>query len=353
MTVLHYLSWSKMTTADEIRLLSKNDPLPLTLKDNLGRSALHFAVMRGNTPLILYLLELGIYPCQSLVTLQGATLLHLAVTSRRVETLDLVAPYSESIFVKDDKGRSILHYAVWHFNGMAVEKIITQGGWDLVRQSDCDGETPKELARRIKARSILTYIEELDGIATKPHSPSQEPLTPSNLAQEKMSSPQSLSTEPPSLLTPSLPPVPLKYVPLPTPLQAIPPNHPQRTATSSFRPPCRRCLLDASPGETLYLLSYDPFPTDSTSPYRGLGPIFVHTHACKPFEGEMLPERQLRRLLAVRAYDEEDMLVGSEVVKGEELERVAGGMLADGKARWVGLWNAGPGCFAVRVERRG
>ena len=164
MTVLHYLSWSKMTTADEIRLLSKNDPLPLTLKDNLGRSALHFAVMRGNTPLILYLLELGIYPCQSLVTLQGATLLHLAVTSRRVETLDLVAPYSESIFVKDDKGRSILHYAVWHFNGMAVEKIITQGGWDLVRQSDCDGETPKELARRIKARSILTYIEELDGI---------------------------------------------------------------------------------------------------------------------------------------------------------------------------------------------
>ena len=79
----------------------------------------------------------------------------------------------------------------------------------------------------------------------------------------------------------------------------------------------------------------------------------MHTHACKPFEGEMLPERQLRRLLAVRAYDEEDMLVGSEVVKGEELERVAGGMLADGKARWVGLWNAGPGCFAVRVERRG
>ena len=69
----------------------------------------------------------------------------------------------------------------------------------------------------------------------------------------------------------------------------------------------------------------------------------------------MLPERQLRRQLSVRAYDERDMIVACEVVEGDGegrvFENVVGGMLADEKAKWVGVYNAKPGCFAVRVER--
>ncbi len=56
-------------------------------------------------------------------------------------------------------------------------------------------------------------------------------------------------------------------------------------------------------------------------------------------------------MLSVRAYDEKDMIVACEVVQGEEFEEAVGSMLADSKTEWVGVYNAKPGCFAVRVER--
>ena len=70
------------------------------------------------------------------------------------------------------------------------------------------------------------------------------------------------------------------------------------------------------------------------------------------FSGDALPERQLKRSMSVRAYDENDWIVASEViVQEDDFGRVVGGMLADEKAKWVGVFNARPGCFAVRVER--
>jgi hypothetical protein len=116
-----------------------------------------------------------------------------------------------------------------------------------------------------------------------------------------------------------------------------------------MRPPCN-CLLDASPGEVLNL-AYDSFPADSITPYRGTGPVFVHAHNCGLFDGDVLPERQLRRLLSVRAYNEEHIMVSAEVVEGSGLEGVAGGMLADEKAKYINVHNAKLGYFAVRVER--
>lgn len=163
---------------------------------------------------------------------------------------------------------------------------------------------------------------------------------------EKMS-----TTEPPSQLQADLDPVKLKYVPLPTP---IPPQDNaviKTTASEDMRPPCRRCLLDAEPGEAINLIAYDPFSPKSASPYRGKSPIFVHASDCAPFDGSVLPERQLGRLMSLRAYNEKDMLVGCEVVEGRDLERVAGVMLADEKAKYINVHNAKPGCFAVQLER--
>ncbi len=122
-------------------------------------------------------------------------------------------------------------------------------------------------------------------------------------------------------------------------------------ASEDSRAPCRRCLLDASPGEELILLAYDPFPANSLTPYRGEGPIFVHAQECNFFKNNVIPERQLRRLLSLRAYDENHMMVAAEVVPGSELESVGGAMLADEKASYVHVHNAKPGCFAFKVER--
>jgi hypothetical protein len=72
---------------------------------------------------------------------------------------------------------------------------------------------------------------------------------------------------------------------------------------------------------------------------------------CGLFDGDVFPERQMRRLLLVRAYDEKQMMVAVEVVEGSELEGVAGGMLADKKAKYIKVHNARLGYFGVRVEQ--
>ncbi|KAL6918352.1 hypothetical protein ACHAPO_010000 [Fusarium lateritium] len=160
-----------------------------------------------------------------------------------------------------------------------------------------------------------------------------------------------MSTEPPSQLRTGLQPVQLKYVPLPAPLPSLGDNPITMTAAEDMRAPCRRCLLDASPGEQLHLIGYDPFPVNSITPYRGTYAIFVHAHECTPFTGTTLPDRQLKRLQTARAFDENHMLVASEIIKEGEFEKVVGAMLADEKASYVNVYNAKPGCFAVQVKR--
>ena len=111
--------------------------------------------------------------------------------------------------------------------------------------------------------------------------------------------------------------------------------------------PCRRCLTDAEPGETVLLLSYDPWLVDS--PYRQAGPVFVHQDPCTTAVVDGLPEQQRRRLLSVRAFDAEGMSTDAFVVSGHELDVDA--VLSRPEVAFVHLHNAGPGCFAARVDR--
>ncbi|KAF8129719.1 hypothetical protein K438DRAFT_1999671 [Mycena galopus ATCC 62051] len=102
--------------------------------------------------------------------------------------------------------------------------------------------------------------------------------------------------------------IPLKYVPLPAPLPSL--DTPITiVASDGMRPPC---LFDASPGEELHLIAYDPFPVDSVTPYRGIGPIFIHAYDCGLFDGDVLPERQLKRQMAIRVYGQNYMLMAAE-----------------------------------------
>jgi hypothetical protein len=115
--------------------------------------------------------------------------------------------------------------------------------------------------------------------------------------------------------------------------------------------PCRRCLRDAEPGETVVLLSYDPFETDAGTPYRQPGPIFVHAGPCSYAPSESLPDQLTRRLLSVRAFDDAHVMLGGVVVEGADLEEAAERLLRDHDVAYLHVHNAGPGCFAVRIER--
>ena len=161
------------------------------------------------------------------------------------------------------------------------------------------------------------------------------------------------STEPPSQLEAGLPPVNVRYVALQQPLQSPTQIPVTITATDAFKPPCRRCLRDASPGDVLELRDYDPFPQSCSTPYRGSTAIFVHTNdtPCELFSSNQIPITQLGRMMSLRVFDGNDMMVATEVVDGHTFEPVVRGILADKKAEYVHVHNAKPGCFAFTVVR--
>jgi hypothetical protein len=102
----------------------------------------------------------------------------------------------------------------------------------------------------------------------------------------------------------------------------------------------------------LHLIPYNPFPADAKdSPYQGPGPIFVHAHECAKYDKAEVSEQQTKRLLSVRAYDGQHMMVNYDTLKGEGLVEKATDMFGDEKVQYLHVHYAGPGCFAVRVER--
>ncbi len=117
--------------------------------------------------------------------------------------------------------------------------------------------------------------------------------------------------------------------------------------------PCRRCLRDAEPGETVLLLSYDPFEDGAVSPYRQPGPIYVHAEPCDHRPTAALPDQLTGRVLSVRSFDADHLMLGGVVVEGSELGAVAAQLLDDAAVAYLHVHNAGPGCFAARIDRVG
>jgi hypothetical protein len=134
------------------------------------------------------------------------------------------------------------------------------------------------------------------------------------------------------------------------PSELMPLNPVELVADEPNSYPCRRCLEDAEVGETMLLVSYNPFLGDS--PYSGAGPIFVHARDCDRFPGsDRVPDQLSRRLLSVRAYDGTHMLTGTEVIDGSRLEETVDALFVDGRAEYIHVHNARPGCFAARIDR--
>lgn len=114
--------------------------------------------------------------------------------------------------------------------------------------------------------------------------------------------------------------------------------------------PCRVSLADAEIGEEVLLLSYAHH--DVASPYRGSGPIYVRPDAPTARPGVNEVPGMLRfRLLSIRAYNEDAMLIASEVAEGRDLEGFIERAFSDPRVAYLHLHNARPGCYNCRVER--
>jgi hypothetical protein len=124
----------------------------------------------------------------------------------------------------------------------------------------------------------------------------------------------------------------------------------RRTADKSPGFPCRVSLRDAEPGETLLLINYEHLAV--AGPYRSRYAIFVREGAMQAqLAVEEVPEMLRHRLLSLRAFDSEGMLLDADVVEGQGIEPVIQRMLDRGEVDYLHLHNAKPGCFAARVDR--
>lgn len=114
--------------------------------------------------------------------------------------------------------------------------------------------------------------------------------------------------------------------------------------------PCRVSLAHAAPGEALVLLSFEH--QGAHSPYRAAGPIFVRKAATIAFDAvNTIPEPLLTRLLSVRAYDQQNLIVVADVVDGKALASMIEIFFNRADVAYLHVHYARRGCYACRIDR--
>jgi hypothetical protein len=114
--------------------------------------------------------------------------------------------------------------------------------------------------------------------------------------------------------------------------------------------PCRISLQDAGIGEEVILLNYMHHDVDS--PYRASGPVFIRKDATTAvLEADELPLMLQHRLLSLRAYDKNAMMLNASVTEGKDLKETLISFFKDDAIRYVHIHNARPGCYNCVAER--
>ena len=121
-------------------------------------------------------------------------------------------------------------------------------------------------------------------------------------------------------------------------------------ADSSPGFPCRITLDDAEAGEALLLVNH--VSHDGNNPYRASHAIFVSENAGQAavYQDEIPPALE-RRVLSLRAFDQDGMMVEAALAQPGEADQVVRRLLANEWVDHIDAHNATRGCFAARVER--
>ena len=112
--------------------------------------------------------------------------------------------------------------------------------------------------------------------------------------------------------------------------------------------PCRVTLEDAAPGEQVILL---PFAHHvANSPYRASGPIYVRDKGAVFDAVDTLPPVFCGRILAVRAYDRDGLMLDADIVDSDP-RALFEKFFADPAVDYLHVHYARRGCYSCRVER--
>jgi hypothetical protein len=114
--------------------------------------------------------------------------------------------------------------------------------------------------------------------------------------------------------------------------------------------PCRVSLTRAAVEEELLLLNH-VHQSMPTSPYRASGPIFVsRSGRTSTYRNELAPILK-DRLLSLRAYDADALIVDAEVGENGQVLDLIERFFANPDVVHIDAHFARRGCFAARIER--
>jgi len=114
--------------------------------------------------------------------------------------------------------------------------------------------------------------------------------------------------------------------------------------------PDRIELRDIPVGDHALLLNYMHQAADT--PFRATHAIFVREGATETFDRiDAVPEVMRRRLLSVRAFDADGMMIAADVTEGTVLDELIARMFGDSNAAYLHAHYARQGCFAARIDR--
>ena len=114
--------------------------------------------------------------------------------------------------------------------------------------------------------------------------------------------------------------------------------------------PCRISLEDAPTGETLILLNHTSH--DVATPYRNSYAIYVREAAAEaPGFVDTTPPVFEGRPIALRAFDNQGMLVNAALALPGQADEKIRTMFADPDIAYIHAHNAAHGCFSARIDR--
>jgi hypothetical protein len=110
-------------------------------------------------------------------------------------------------------------------------------------------------------------------------------------------------------------------------------------------------LEDVPKGESLLLLNHEY--QSARTPYQGRHAIFVSESAAAParYVDEVPAVLRVRKMLSLRGFDSEGLMVDADVVPGQDVEQLIVRLFGNPKVAYLHAHNAGRGCFAARIDR--
>lgn len=114
--------------------------------------------------------------------------------------------------------------------------------------------------------------------------------------------------------------------------------------------PDRIEMRDGEIGERMLLLNYVSQP--AATPYRASHAIFVREGALTRYDRvNEVPSVMRRRLLSLRGFDRDGMMLDADVVEGARIETVIERFFANADIGSIHVHNAKQGCYSGRIDR--